>query len=535
MVDTRGRPSSATYRRRRIVVGFVSSLLVVAISVVGYAVWQVVRLGTGIQRSDILQNLPVVGGQSAADAGSGEEINLLLMGLDSRLDMNGKALSPQLYDKLHAGDQTSGGMNANVLMYVHIPADGSKALAFSIPRDDYVDFPGCPDGECKGKIKEAYGLTFDQESRRLAAKGVTGQELHRQSRDLARKAQIQTVEKFLNVKINHFVEVTMVAFFEIAEVVQPITVCVKARTVDDYSGADFQAGRQEINSEQAVAFVRQRRDTQNPSLMFTDLDRSRRQQAFIVSLLTQLKSSSTLTNPIKLSGIVDVAKRNTAIDSGLDPLTLAKTANAMQGGKLRFYTLPVEEFGTTPGGAAVNIVDKAKVQAMVRDLINPPKAAPSSAAPSPSASPTIAGGGVTIDAVNSSGRSGMARSLIDALVTKGFTAGVAGNGPPQAGSEVAYAAGGRGDADKLAAYLGGLPVREETSLARGTLKVTIGSGFTAPAGLFPAGSPAGGSASGAPTPSASATAPVDATGGGTAGPPPTALTELGGDGIPCVK
>ena len=350
MVDTRAH-SAGVYRRRRIVVGLISGLLVVLIGVVGYAVWQVVRLGTGIQRSDILS------GKTDGGGATGEEINLLLMGLDSRLDMNGKALSADLYEKLHSGDASDGGMNANVLMYVHIPADGSKAVAFSIPRDDYVDLPGCPDDICKGKIKEAYGLTFDQESRRLVQKGVKGDELHQRSRDAARKAQIETVEKFLGVKINHFVEVTMIAFFEIADVVQPITVCVKQPTVDTYSGADFVAGPQQINAEQAVAFVRQRRDTSNPSLMFTDLDRSRRQQAFIVSLLTQLKSSSTFTNPSKISGIIDVAKQNTAIDSGLDPLTLAKTASAMQGGKLNFYTLPIEEFGTTPGGASVNIVD----------------------------------------------------------------------------------------------------------------------------------------------------------------------------------
>lgn len=530
MVDTRAH-SAGVYRRRRIVVGLISGLLVVLIGVVGYAVWQVVRLGTGIQRSDILS------GKTDGGGATGEEINLLLMGLDSRLDMNGKALSADLYEKLHSGDASDGGMNANVLMYVHIPADGSKAVAFSIPRDDYVDLPGCPDDICKGKIKEAYGLTFDQESRRLVQKGVKGDELHQRSRDAARKAQIETVEKFLGVKINHFVEVTMIAFFEIADVVQPITVCVKQPTVDTYSGADFVAGPQQINAEQAVAFVRQRRDTSNPSLMFTDLDRSRRQQAFIVSLLTQLKSSSTFTNPSKISGIIDVAKQNTAIDSGLDPLTLAKTASAMQGGKLNFYTLPIEEFGTTPGGASVNIVDVPKIRAMVKDIINPPKAsaAPSSSTkPSPSATPTIDGAGVRIDAVNASGRAGAARQLIDGLVAKGFTAGFAGNGTPQGDSEVSYAPGAKAEGERLAAYLGGLPAREEVGLAKGTLKVTIGSSFDPPPGLLPTTS-GGGSASPGATPSGSPSGPVDATGGGTTGPPPTALTELGGEGVPCVK
>jgi len=315
------------------VVGTLAGIVAVVLVIAGYAVWQVARLGFGIQRSSVLD------GQPPTD---GKELNILLMGLDSRLDINGQPLSQDLYDALHSGDASDGGLNSNVLMFLHVPADGSRAVAFSIPRDDYADLDGCPDKVCKGKIKTAYGLAFDQASRRLAQQGV--KDYYQQARDAGRKAQIKTVEKFLGVTINHFVEVTMVAFFEIAKVVQPVTVCVKEDTVDSFSGADFKAGQQQISAEQAVAFVRQRRDTRNSRLQFTDLDRSRRQQAFIVSLLTQLKTSSTLTNPSKVNGIIDVAKRNTAIDDGLDPLSLVRTAQAVQGGNLSFYTLPVKEF-----------------------------------------------------------------------------------------------------------------------------------------------------------------------------------------------
>ena len=45
----------------------------------------------------------------------GVDQNILLMGLDSRLDQNGQPLSPEVYEALHAGDETSGGYNANVL------------------------------------------------------------------------------------------------------------------------------------------------------------------------------------------------------------------------------------------------------------------------------------------------------------------------------------------------------------------------------------------------------------------------------------
>ena len=170
----------------------------------------------------------------------------------------------------------------------------------------------------------------------------------------------------------------MVAFYQLAEVVQPITVCVRNDTQDSYSGADFKAGKQQINAQQALAFVRQRRDNKHPALNFTDLDRERRQQAFITSLATQLKQAGTLANPIKLNGILSVVKQNTAIDSGLDLLSFAGEASQMAGGNVAFYTLPIKGFGQNQRGEDVNLVDVAKVRATVKALLAPKATMPGS-------------------------------------------------------------------------------------------------------------------------------------------------------------
>ena len=110
-----------------------------------------------------------------------------------------------------------------------------------------------------------------------------------------RKAQISTVRNLLGIPIDHFIEVTLVAFFQIATVVQPITVCLNDDTYDSFSGADFHKGVQQIDAAQAMAFVRQRRDVNDE--MFTDLDRTRRQQAFIVSLLSALRTTGRCPVP----------------------------------------------------------------------------------------------------------------------------------------------------------------------------------------------------------------------------------------------
>lgn len=351
-------------------------LLIAVIGIIGTLV--VSCTGLGVRRSG------VVNGKQPHPG-----VNILVMGLDSRLDERGKPLPKEMYKALHTGDEKNGGMNANVLMLMHLPGDGRPASVLSIPRDDWVDVPGCPDQECKAKIKEAYGLAYDQETRRLSAAGVRGDELEQRGRDAGRRSEIATVEAFLGagVHIDHFVEVTMIAFYQIAQQVQPITVCVINDTQDSYSGAKFRAGRQEIDASQAIAFVRQRRDTAHPGIDFTELDRERRQQAFIISLAHKLESTGTLANPAKVTGILNVARNNLAMDAGLDQLDLIRQADTLVKRHATFYTSPVERYGTNERGQFVNFVDLGKVRALAAKILELPVP---TAAPETSAAPTLA-------------------------------------------------------------------------------------------------------------------------------------------------
>ena len=339
-------------------------------------------LEEGIRRSGALSALAATPSPSPSSSRAPTPAlatqNLLVIGLDSRLDENGDPLPPATYQAMDTGGPDVGGYNANVLMLLHIPGDGSRATAASIPRDDYVALPGHPDGVTAGKIKQAYGLAFDQERRMLVAQGMTDKtSLEQRSRDAGRQAEIAAVTQFLGVPVDHFIEVTLVAFYQIAQVVAPITVCLNEDTQDSYSGANFHRGYQQIDAAQAVAFVRQRRDYLHPQLNFTDLDRERRQQAFIASLAYQLRQAGTLSDPAKLSALIAVAAQNTAADPGLNLLDLAMQATALTSGRLAFVTLPIVRFGTDPRGEDVNIVDPAVVKATVRDLFGTAAATPS--------------------------------------------------------------------------------------------------------------------------------------------------------------
>jgi LCP family protein required for cell wall assembly len=368
------------YRRRRVVVAVTAFALLAITGTVGFGLYQYNDLSNGIHRSTI--NVPGVKQNTGAT-------NILIMGLDSRLDENGHQLPAVVYDALHAGAGSDGGYNTNVLILIHIPGNGDPAVGISIPRDDYVALPGHPDGVSKSKIKEAYGLQLDQTLTQLVKAGsLSHADAYQKARDAARQAEISTVSQFLGgVPIDHFVEVTMAAFYQVAEAVQPITVCLNEPTSDPYSGANFLRGRQQLTATQAVAFVRQRRDENNPALNFTDLDRERRQQAFIISLAFQLKQHNTFTNIGTLESLAGVAKQNIAVDSGLNLLSFASDAQSFAGGNISFVTLPITGFATI-SRQDVNTVDLQQIRSQVAQLLTPPTTATPTPQSSTPASPT---------------------------------------------------------------------------------------------------------------------------------------------------
>lgn len=379
-------------RRRRTTFALLAVVVAAVLVAVGLVAATVVQANNNVMRSDALN-----GAQSVPKLT--KDTNILVMGLDSRVDEKGQPLSAAVYSALDAGNQSTGGYNANVLMLVHIPADGSKATAMSIPRDDYVQLAGIPGQPLDAKIKEAYGYGLAAKQTALLAAGKPNdQATYQQAREAGRKAEIATVSKFLgSVHIDHFVEVTMAGFYEVAQAVAPITVCVNQATQDTYSGANFVKGVQKINAKQAMAFVRQRRDTTNPSYSFSDLDRERRQQAFIVSVIHQLKQAGTFTDIPKMQQVLTAVSSNIVVDSGLNLLDMAQQAGSITSGNISFTTLPITGFGTSPAGESINTVDVAQVQAAVKELLAPkaPAKKPATAPPAagaPAASGTASSG-----------------------------------------------------------------------------------------------------------------------------------------------
>ena len=251
--------------------GAAASIAVLASTGTGWAVARSVTGGFTVSRA------------SGLHPDDSDGITILLMGLDSRKDQNGDDLPPEVLENLHAGDSSRGGYNTNTLVLMHLSSD-NHVVAFSIPRDDYVAVNDI-DGYDHIKIKEAYGLTKTAVEQKLRDEGVTdGHELETEGREAGRAAALKAVGDLTGTPIDLFAEVSLAGFYDLAASLGGVEVCLN-HAVDDseFSGAVFPAGRQTLNASQALAFVRQRHGLANG-----DLDRTHRQQAFLVSVLHQL-------------------------------------------------------------------------------------------------------------------------------------------------------------------------------------------------------------------------------------------------------
>lgn len=351
--DTTGAPRPGRRSRTRTALRIATATIAVGVLVVtgvGWAAHQ--ELTSGFIRSGALDVL--TGRARTSERG---DTNILLIGLDSRKDMQGNDLPADFVtDELHAGDSDAGGYNTNTLILLHVPGDGSRATAAAIPRDDYVDVPGY--GE--HKIKEAYGMAKADADDRLEAQGVTDPaEREQRARDAGRRSTLATVRNLLRVPIDHFAEVNLVGFYDIAEALGPLEVCLNNPVDDPYSGAQFPAGRQTLDPSQALSFVRQRH-----GLAGGDLDRTRRQQAFLTAVIRNLGSTGVFGSVSKMRDLFDTVSQDVVVDDELDPVAFAMRARNLTRGELDFYTLPIEGYRTVDG-EAVNIVDPDRLRAEV--------------------------------------------------------------------------------------------------------------------------------------------------------------------------
>ena len=300
----------------------------------------------GLVTDDVITPEP---GASSARELPREDTTILLVGMDSRTDAHGNPLPRDVLDALVAGD-ADGEQNTDTMMVVHVPADPAKhAFAVSLPRDSYVDIAG---RYGRHKLNSAYARGKNEGG------SVTA----------GRRTLIATVERLTGMHIDHYAEIGLYGFSEITKAVGGVPVCLTEAVHDPYSGANFAAGPQVLHGVKALKFVRQRH-----GLPGGDLDRVRRQQAFLAGLANRLFSGGTLANPARVTNLVDALTRSVVLDRGWDLFAFAEQLSSLTGDRIEFSTIPTirPDLSTPYDGSAVE-VDAAAVRAYFQELLNGP-------------------------------------------------------------------------------------------------------------------------------------------------------------------
>ncbi|HME75289.1 MAG TPA: LCP family protein [Mycobacterium sp.] len=471
-----------------------------------------VVLGTGVAWSKVRSfedGIFHVFAPSLGQGGDDGAIDILLVGMDSRTDAHGNALSAQELATLKAGDEVAS--NTDTIILVRIPNSGKSATAISIPRDTYVSAPGLG----KTKINGVYGQTKEEKRVSLVESGVAAAEAEAEGTEAGREALIKTVADLTGVTVDHYAEIGLLGFSLITDALGGVNVCLKEPVYEPLSGADFPAGWQKLNGPQALSFVRQRHD-----LPRGDLDRVVRQQVVMASLAHQVISSKTLSSPATMNRLQKAIQRSVVLSSGWDIMDFVNQLQKLAAGKIAFATIPVlDESGWSDDGMhSVVRVDPHQVQDWVGGLLH-------DQAQGKTEELAYTPDKTTANVLNDTDINGLAASVSEVLTSKGFAAGKVGNNDAAhvANSQVQAAKADDLGAQAVAKELGGLPVIANTSLPPGSVRVVLANDYTGPGAGLSDG------------PTAMAARSSNSGSGDNTAPPPSPILTAGSEHPECVN
>lgn len=312
------RPPEERDRRgliRRIVIVLLVVTVLVGVATTGTVLWLQARLGGQVQHIDQvfagLEDRP-----ERAPGAAGEAMNILVMGTDRRSTVSTTGTDAE------AQAWVPGAQRTDTIMVLHIDADREGASLISLPRDAWVYVPG-------------YGM-----NKLNAAFSFAGPSL-----------AVETVERLTALRIDHLAVVDWAGFEEITDAVGGVTLTVPQTVTDPQNNVVWTRGRQTLDGRQALLYVRQRYGLPNG-----DLDRVRRQQAYLLNLMRASITTLRSHDPFAIYDLLDVVTRNISVDSEWSTGEMRSTLLDLRGMRARdldLLTVPVAGYGDESGQSVV--------------------------------------------------------------------------------------------------------------------------------------------------------------------------------------
>ncbi|MBX7466833.1 LCP family protein [Streptomyces sp. MAG02] len=399
-------------------------------------------------------------------AASAHGSNVLVIGTDARTDGN---------SELGGGDKNDIGRSDTAFL-LHTYADQKHAVAVSIPRDTLVDIPACklPDGTwTKPQANTMFNAAY---SVGQTAKGNPA-------------CTQNTVEKLTGLRVDHTVVVDFKGFAKMTEAVGGVQVCLPQDVYQkdlnpnrSTRGAQiFAKGPQTVSGQKALDYVRIRHGIGDGS----DIGRIKRQQAFVASLLKKVKSDGM--SPTSLLPLANAATQSLTVDPGLGSadklISFALSMKNVDLHNTKFVTLPWRYQGARvaivhPDAEALWAALKADRTLDGQSTGSHREEQADAASPSPGATESVSGQGVSVAVYNGTTITGLAARAADALKRHGFT--VTGTGTAlvrtQTRTVIEYGPGEKDQAEKVARVL---TDAEATAAAAPGVKVILGKSYAA--------------------------------------------------------
>ncbi|MFW0785522.1 LCP family protein [Gordonia sp. CPCC 206044] len=423
------------------------------------------------------------------DAQYGDE-NYLIVGTDTRSGQNSKVGAGTTAD--------AEGARSDTVILVNIPANRSRVVAVSFPRDLQVDRPDCQTWD---NAKGSYGTDLP---------GASGVKLNSVYADGGPKCLVSMITQMSGLNINHFIAMDFVGFEKVVKAVGGVQVCSPTPLYDYELGQVLRkGGTQKLTGKRALNYVRARNIASEGN---GDYGRIKRQQLFMSSLLRSTLSGNVLSNPNKLNSIVNTFIQYSFVD-GVDTQSLLRLAESMQGieaGRVTFLTIPTS--GTSTDGLNNEIPRTDDIDNIFNAIIDDQqlpgekakqKAAGSSSKKSSSSSSSAAGsssspatpsrvsataqspGNVGVRVLNGSGSSGIAAQVSDQLVPLGFDVrGVGDASENRDDTVIRYGVGEQDSAATLAEMFPGASIQLDRTVKSG-VEVIVGRDYDGSIGSTP--------------------------------------------------
>jgi LCP family protein required for cell wall assembly len=390
-------------------------------------------------------------------AAPGKPFNVLLVGSDSRAFVDNPTQA-----KAFGDEATAGGQRSDVTMVARFVPATKSITVISIPRDLWVDIPPNSSGTSgMNRINAAFNAGPD--------------------------LLIETIEDDLHIPINHYISVGFPGFLGMVDSLGGVTMDFPTEVKDAYSGLDITTpGCQVINGHTSLDLVRARhleyinQDGEWEYDGLSDFSRIQRQDSFFRAVLAKVNTS--ITNPLAITGFINSAVGNLAIDDTLSESDLFHIATEFRGlssSHLVTETLPTTSY-VTGGGADVLLPAQPYDQQMIADFNQLGAPAPNPASTTTTTPPPLANSAVSVDVLNASGGGLLATDTSEGLRRDGFVITNIDNAPSTipAGdpSEIFYGPSGLPAAHTLAdALKGKVTLVPEASLSGNDVTLWVAS------------------------------------------------------------